>query len=273
MQTSVPAERRLGIFAINLDRSPERWEALRLAFGALPYPLTRIAALDARREPEQVLAVRGLALRLPPAGLGYSVTRGREYLLVQEACFAGHMLALDRFLESELDLALILEDDAEPCGPLAEVLDGLCRLTRPLPLVRLEGLRNRGRRLARPVAAAGGVTLVRSLRPTAGSAAYVVDRAGARLLRANAGRLLVPYDEYFANPGLTGCDILYASPFPIRQAEGPSIIAQSYRRDALRKLRGPAAFLRQAATRIRLRAALWQRALAGPGGMPGTYPW
>ncbi|WP_062226928.1 glycosyltransferase family 25 protein [Aureimonas frigidaquae] len=272
MRPSVPAERRLGVFAINLDRSPERWQALQQAFGPLPYRLQRIAALDARNAPEQVLAVRGLSITLPPAGIGYTHTRGREYLLVQEACFAGHMMALEAFLASDLDLALILEDDAEPCGPLAQVLAAMCRMDHPFPLVRLEGLRNHGRRLATLAGHAGPVALVRSLRPTAGSAAYVVDRAGARLLRENAGHRLVPFDEYFANPALTGCDIVYAAPFPVRQAEGDSIIGQSYRRAALRKQRGPGAYLRQAWVRAWLRAVLWARALA-EGGIPGLHRW
>ncbi len=265
-------KRSLGIYAINLDRSPERWRALAEAFSPLPYALRRVPALDARLQPQAVLDMRGLSIALPPAGLGYSMVRGREYVLVQEACFASHLVALRCFLASRHDLALILEDDAVPGPRTASVLEALCSLDAPFDVVRLEAIRLSGSRPAVRVASLGGDTLVRSLKPSSGSAAYVVTRRAAERLIAAAGRKLLPFDDYLANPALHGCDVGYVSPLPIRQAEAPSIIAESYDRGRLRRQRGPMAFLRQASVRIRLRIGLWWRALRD-GGMPRNYRW
>lgn len=264
--------RSLALFAINLDRSPERWQALSLAFASLPYTLERVPALDARSQPQAVLAVRGLSITLPPAGLGYTMVRGREYLLVQEACFASHMVALRRFLESDLELALILEDDAVPGPRTASVLEALRRLDAPFDIVRLEAIRLSGSRPAVRVAALEAEALVRSLKPSSGSAAYVVTRPAAERLLAAAGRNLLPFDDYLANPALHGCDVAYVSPLPIRQADTPSVIAESYERRRLRRRRGLAPFLRQAGVRTWLRIGLWMRALRG-GGMPRSYRW
>ena len=79
--------RRLGIFAVNLDRSPDRWATIERHFGHLPWPLHRVAAVDASRDPEGVLAVRGQILvgaadrrRLEPVSPAH-VRAGRGSLL------------------------------------------------------------------------------------------------------------------------------------------------------------------------------------------------
>ncbi|SHJ04162.1 glycosyl transferase, family 25 [Aureimonas altamirensis DSM 21988] len=265
-------KRSLGIYAINLNRSPERWQALAAAFSPLPYPLKRVPALDARLQPQAVLDTRGLSIALPPAGLGYSTVRGREYLLVQEACFASHIVALRCFLSGEHELALILEDDAVPGPRTAPVLEALCGLDTPFDVVRLEAIRLSGSRPAVKMASLGAETLVRSLKPSSGSAAYVVTRRAAERLIAAAGRDLMPFDDYLANPSMHGCDVAYVSPLPIRQADAPSVIAESYDRSRLRRQRGLMPFLRQARVRGRLRVGLWAWALRG-GGVPRNYRW
>ena len=53
------SETSLGIFAINLDRSPDRWGDVERHFGGLAFPLYRIAAVDAAsKDPQAVLGVR-----------------------------------------------------------------------------------------------------------------------------------------------------------------------------------------------------------------------
>ncbi|WP_210246298.1 glycosyltransferase family 25 protein [Aureimonas fodinaquatilis] len=262
----------LAIYAINLDRSVDRWETLESNFSGLPYALHRIAALDAAFAPEKVLAVRGLHIALPPSGLGWSMVRQREYLLVQEACFASHLVALQQFLHSTNDLALILEDDAVPSAALPGRLAEITRLKQPFDIIKLEGLKS-GRRLAVARAQLSQGWLVNSLRPSAGSAAYVITRAAAEKLMQRAGKLLLPYDDYLSNPALTGCDIWHCSPLPIHQSDAPSLIAQSYARDALRRRRGPLAYLRQARTRAGLRWQLWNSALRRGGSIPRNFEW
>ena len=48
---------QLGIFAINLDRSPDRWATIERHFGNLPWPLHRVAAVGAKlRDPVRYVA-------------------------------------------------------------------------------------------------------------------------------------------------------------------------------------------------------------------------
>ena len=64
-----------------------------------PFPL---AALPGRRgrceEPGDALAVRGQTMEMPPIGIGWNPYRYRLFVLVEEACFASHMLAWKQFL-------------------------------------------------------------------------------------------------------------------------------------------------------------------------------
>ena len=68
----------LAFFAINLDRSPERWAEIERLFGDMPWPLHRVRAVDAR-EPEAVLAVRGQRMVSPPNGIGPNLLRYRTF--------------------------------------------------------------------------------------------------------------------------------------------------------------------------------------------------
>ena len=57
----------LGIFVVNLDRSPERWATIKRHFGSLPWPLHRVAAVGAKlRDPVRYVAqaLRRFGLRL-----------------------------------------------------------------------------------------------------------------------------------------------------------------------------------------------------------------
>ena len=89
----------LGIFPVNLDRSPDRWATIQQHFGHLPWPLHRVVAVDASRDVDSVLAVRGMTLSAPPGGVGWNPYRQRMFALVEEACFASHLLAWRQFLE------------------------------------------------------------------------------------------------------------------------------------------------------------------------------
>src|SRR6218665_581721 len=122
-----PVGRPLGIFAINLDRSPDRWAEIERHFGGLPWPLQRIAAVDARNNPCAVLSVRGQSLPFPPDGGAWNGHRNRIFMLTEEACLAGHVLTWRQFLASDFEHALVLEDDAEPQSGFAEAVAELLR--------------------------------------------------------------------------------------------------------------------------------------------------
>jgi len=267
----------LAFFAINLDRSPERWAEIERQFGDMPWPLHRVRAVDAR-EPEAVLAVRGQSMASPPNGVGPNLLRYRTFTLVEEACFASHILALNAFLASEYTYAVILEDDAMPAevAGLVGALRQLASGAVAFDIVKIEGSRRSGRRLAVEIADLGRAKLVRSLRPCSGGAAYMVTRDAARAMIEKAGALALPVDDFLSNPGLHGCDVMHLSPWLIVQSGARSTMRRTRRANYAVVVRNPTHLVAQGLRRVGLRIALWSRALTGfPACLPGLYraPW
>lgn len=269
----------LAFFAINLDRSPERWAEIERLFGDMPWPLHRVRAVDAR-EPETVLAVRGQRMASPPNGIGPNLLRYRTFTLVEEACFASHILALKAFLASEYTYAVILEDDAAPADTsVAGLVGALRQLTSgsvAFDLVKIEGTRRSGRRLAIEIADLGRAKLVRSLRPCSGGAAYMVTRDAARRMIDKAGALPLPVDDFLSNPGLHGCDVMHLSPWLIVQSGARSTMRGMRRPHHALAMRDLSHLVGQGLRRAGLRITLWARSLSGfPASLTGLHraPW
>ena len=265
----------LGFFAINLDRSPERWAGIEAGFASLPWPLHRVSALDARSDPDGVLAKRGLAATTSPDVAGWNHLRARPHSLVEEACFASHMAALEMFLDSGHAHGVILEDDAVPVTDLTALLPGICA-QGGFDVVKLEGIARKGGRPAFMAGRVGGHMLVRSLRPSSGSAAYLVTRAAAAALIAKAGTRTIPYDDFLSNPGLHRLAILHVAPFAVRQAGEDSTMSTIRAPAGQGKKRDPWNYVSLRVARGSLRVALWLHAVRGVISAPGRLvfaPW
>jgi GR25 family glycosyltransferase involved in LPS biosynthesis len=266
MNTSDASRREtsLGIFAINLDRSPDRWRDVEHHFGGLAFRLYRIAAVDAAsKDPQAVLGVRGQTLMTPPNTVGWNPYRYRLFTLVEEACFASHTLAWRKFLETGHERGLILEDDAVPLPGFAAALATLLSDCPPIELIKLEGVFKPGGRPVIPLQSLGSATLVRSFRPCAGSAAYLLTRSAAQRLLASAGTLCLPFDDFLCNCGLHGCDTAQVAPWLIMQSASESTMETSRARFVGVKLRDPVHRFLQTARRGRLRLAMWWNAMQG----------
>ncbi|MCJ8506661.1 glycosyltransferase family 25 protein [Rhizobium lemnae] len=222
---SASGGRPLGLFAINLDRSPDRWRQIEAGFGSLPWPLQRIAGIDARLDPAAVLAVRRLPLRVPPHALGWNAHRNRLFMLTEEACLAGHILAWRTFLESDFDHGIVLEDDAMPQQGFEAAIEALLRQGFDVDIVKLEGIYRPGARKALRLGNAGDRVLVRSLRPCSGAAAYMLTRKAAQRLLDRIGDVLLPADDFLWAPSWHGLKIADLSPWVVMQSGAASVIA------------------------------------------------
>lgn len=260
---------QLGIFAINLDRSPDRWAVIQHHFGSLPWPLYRTPALDARNDPAAVLAARGQTVMQPPDGVGWNPYRQRMFALVEEACLVGHLAAWRQFLASGHERGLILEDDAEPYGDFEGAVRVLLSEGPAIDIVKLEGIPRRsdgksGGRLAIPLRPLGeGNMLVRSLRPRSGGAAYILTRSAAERLLAAIGKLPMPVDDFLWSQGLHGLDIAHVSPWLVMQSGAPSTMGATRTPNRHIKRRDPIHLLSQSSRRFGLRLSLWWNALQG----------
>ncbi|MDO1584023.1 glycosyltransferase family 25 protein [Rhizobium oryzicola] len=222
---SAPGGRPLGVFAINLDRSPDRWASIERAFGDLPWPLHRVAAVDAKRDPQSVLAVRGQAIRHEPDAIGWNSHRNRLFMLTEEACLASHVLVWRQFLQSDFEHALVLEDDAVSQAGFVDCVTALLTEGLSADIVKLEGIARSGARKALAIRRLNaGHLLVRSLRPSSGSAAYLVSRKGAETLLCAAKDIRVPADDFLWTPAFHGLDIAHVSPWVIMQSGAVSVI-------------------------------------------------
>lgn len=256
----------LGIFAVNLDRSPDRWATIEKYFGDLPWPLYRTPALDARRDPDAVLAERGQTIVLPPDGVGWNPYRYRIFGLIEEACLVGHMRAWRQFLASGHQRGLIMEDDAEPYGDFEEAVRALLSEGPAIDIVKLEGTptARAASRLAIPIRPLGKKhMLVRSLRPRSGGAAYILTRPAAEHLLKKIDKLPMPVDDFLWSQGTHGLDIAHVSPWLIMQSGAVSTMVSGRAPNRHVKRRDPFHLFGQAAKRFGLRLSLWWNAMQG----------
>ncbi len=94
---------KLEIYAINLDRSADRWEALSQAAIALGLSLTRVSAVDGKQVSE--------LLREAVDDAAFRRHTGRLMLSGEYGCYRSHIKAMHAFLSRNDDIALIIEDD------------------------------------------------------------------------------------------------------------------------------------------------------------------
>ena len=262
--TAVGSAAPLGIFAINLDRSPDRWATIDRYFGKLPWPLYRTPAIDARRDPDAALAVRGQKIILPPDGVGWNPYRFRIFSLVEEACLASHLSAWRQFLASGHERGLILEDDAEPQVGFEQAVGALLGEGPPIDIVKLEGIPRSGGRLAIPIRPLGrNNMLVRSLRPRSGGAAYILTRQAAERLLEKIDKLCMPVDDFLWSQGTHGLDIAHVSPWVVMQSGASSTMVSGRAPNRHVKRRDPLHLALQVARRSGLRLALWWNAVQG----------
>ncbi len=207
---------RLGVFIINLDRCKDRWAFMMRQLEMTGLAATRITAIDRRSD------------TFVPRG-GLTISRddvlietnwdGRHYVVGEEACFQSHLKALAAFRESGKPFGLILEDDAEFAPDIVQALEAILGYRRLWQMVKLEGMRRKGRRPVLDIAPAGpSYQLVASLNPASGGAAYLVTQEAAARLIERADGVFEPFDNFLSNLWRHNLVTLDCAPFPVRQA-------------------------------------------------------
>ncbi|MEC5383452.1 glycosyltransferase family 25 protein [Aurantimonas sp. C2-6-R+9] len=193
---------KINYYVINLDRSPDRRAAISADAAAVGIDLIRVKAVDGKTvapEARDNLDVRGfrrLHGKIPMDG---------EY-----GCYQSHIDVFDIFLASDADIAVIFKDDAQltPALPpaLEEILalddwDVVMLMHHRLPVFRGHRSIGDGRLL--------GVAL---FGPTGSSAAYVVNRRGAKALRRGLVPMRLPYDVALERGWALGVRVRHVKP-------------------------------------------------------------
>lgn len=202
---------------INLDRSPDRLAAIGAALGTFGIVFARVPAVDGR------------ALRLPMPGIDpdlYRASHGREVLPGEVGCALSHLRALRTFLATPHRHAVILEDDAVVTREAVDVVAALVDPKAPedWDLVKLEAHHSRFGFTARRIAP--GVRLCALPYRSAGSAAYLVNRAAAEALLARLLPMRFPYDIAFERGWDLGIRVRTVLPLPVGTAPVPPTLAR-----------------------------------------------
>lgn len=175
----------LPIYAINLDRSRERWQSLYDSAARQGLVLTRLSAVDGRSVPVNE--------RIEVSEEGFRRLSGRVMRPGEYGCYRSHLTALDAIVASGVPAAVIIEDDIEFGDRFMARAQALIAAMPGAEVIKLINHRVRGFR-ARATSSEGDV-IGRCLHGPQGSAAcYLVTAKGAEKLARALRPMILPYD-------------------------------------------------------------------------------
>lgn len=201
---------RLGAFIINMDGADERWSFVERGFSATGIPFTRVAGVDGR------------ALRYPIPEYdeaSYRRRHGKRTDAGQVGCYLSHLKALRAFLESDLDFAVIAEDDASPRPDLRSTLDAAIRRRDTWDLLRLCGFHDSHPMPFATLDDPPQSRLCISLTRLCGTGAYLVGRRGAERLLERLLPMRLPIDHAIDREWMLGISAAVVRPLPVDQME------------------------------------------------------
>lgn len=218
-------------YVINLDDSTDRLETMQHQLSMAGMKFTRIQA------------VRGADLPIDVAPFFAHVRQGKDPILLpaEIGCYASHLRALRHVVESDAEVALILEDDAAIPYDLSRTLSELLRvLPRGWDFVHLCKETHHSKR---PIATLpSGQAVVRYSRLPSGSFGYLVSRSGARKLTDMSIPRFWAVDVDYRRPWMFGVDAYGVSPPIIGNLAPVSTISSVPRRSKRRGLPRPTTF-------------------------------
>ena len=206
----------LATLVINLDRSPQRLQAMAERLRTLGLPWQRLQAVD------------GTALPAWPPGsvddAGYARWHGKPVAAGEVGCHLSHLKALQAFLDSGASHLLLFEDDALPGPDCREVIEALLREADRWDVVKLSGFHRGspaavaellpGHRLSVPFSRQGN------------TAALMFNRGAAQAVLHALAPMRLPYDHALERPWAYGQRLRIVMPSPVQAQDGsPSTIS------------------------------------------------
>lgn len=192
------SRREIVSYVINLDRSIDRWQHIKSQAEEFGLDVQRIAGVEidpasATQWPDydRVAFVRG---------------NGRPMLPQEYGCYLAHVKALNAFLESTAECAVIMEDDVNLS---ADLVSRAYSAHQAAPFAEVLKLLNHRVVWFRPIArSVGGDVIGKCLFGPQGSAAcYLVTRAGAQKLVEALKVITCPYDIALERGWATGVKV------------------------------------------------------------------
>jgi len=198
----------LHAYVINLDRAPERWNHIEQSFTKTKIVLHRVPAID------------GKNLSLPSEvfdATRFRLFHGRILNIYELACYLSHIKALEAFLDSGKEHALICEDDIFLQEGLDMVISRALQYSSSWNILRLTGLRA-GKALSLKKLTAD-YSLCLQFGRLKGAGGYLIDRKAAALFVQKLLPMWLPWDHAMDREWFFGLRALSVAPFPISQTD------------------------------------------------------
>ncbi len=195
-------------YIINLDRAKDRWASVEQSFAGTKFDVCRVAAVD------------GSALAVPIAGYSEGMYRwfhGRPTNAREIGCYFSHIKAIEAFLATDDEHALIGEDDLTLGPDMENVIQSALCYSKHWNVLRLTGLSS-----GHPAKVAGlceGYSLNVCFGRLKGIGAYVIDRKAARAWVTKLLPMRLPIDHALDREWHQGLRAVYVLPFPASQNE------------------------------------------------------
>lgn len=175
----------IGIFAINLDRSNDRWTRLARQAAELDFRLIRVPGIDGTEVDRQDW--------IECDERSFRRNNGRTILPGEYGCYRSHLKALSHFLETGQPVGIIVEDDIELSADLLVRTQAAFEVLPNADVIKLSNHRIVWFKVF--ATSSFGDEIGRAGHGPQGSAAcYAVTRAGARKLIQGLRRMKYPWD-------------------------------------------------------------------------------
>ncbi|CAD7054479.1 glycosyl transferase family 25 [Pseudorhizobium endolithicum] len=204
------------IYAINMDRSRDRWDELCREAADLGIELQRVEALDGATVDEKDRVDWDEPL--------FKRNTGRWMLPGEYGCYRSHIKALSTFVDSGLQSAIIIEDDIRLVADLPKRAAAALAAVPQADVIKFFNHRMVGFR--RYASSEYGDNVGRAIHGPMGSAAcYLVTRPGAVKLLGRMRVMEYPYDIALERGWATGTEVFTVEQDVVRSKRPPSTIA------------------------------------------------
>ena len=183
---------QLNTYIINLDRRTDRWKTIKPKLDMIHNPYIRLSAIDGKEIPSDILRINADEHKSKEL-FGYLLANG------EIGCYLSHYFAIQDFMESSSDYALILEDDIEfSPQELTSVIQDLLVVKDEWDIANLHAQGGRSPKHHTSVKTLTHTkrNLVYFTTPTASTAAYLINRKAGQALLCKGLPVLMPYDWY-----------------------------------------------------------------------------
>jgi glycosyl transferase family 25 len=196
----------LHAYIINLDRDPSRWKHIQEAFQGTSLQLSRVSAVD------------GHTLILPSPDFDanrFRCLHGRAVNIYEIACYLSHMKAIQAFLKTEEEYALICEDDIFVEPGLEQAIAAALEEKNSWNILRLTALCSGHPVVLKNITKDYSLSL--QFGRMKGAGAYILDRKAANAFMKHLLPMWLPWDHAFDREWFFRLKALGVTPFPISQ--------------------------------------------------------